>query len=65
MSDAQKRARNKYDQEHKDEFKNYHFRLNKENDSDVIAKLESVQNKQGYIKSLILADIEKNVKGDT
>ena len=62
MSDAQKRARNKYDQEHKDEFKNYHFRLNKENDFDVIAKLESVQNKQGYIKSLILADIEKNKK---
>lgn len=60
MSEAQKRARNKYDQLHKEEFKNYHFRLNKENDSEVIAKLESVKNKQGYIKGLILADIEKN-----
>ena len=62
MSEAQKRARNKYDAEHKEEFKHYHFRLNKENDAEVIKKLESLENKQGYIKSLILADIEKSGK---
>ena len=33
------------------------LRLNKENDADIIQKLNSVGNKQGYIKDLIRSDI--------
>lgn len=35
-------------------------RLNKNTDADIIAKLETVGSKMGYIKALICADIEKN-----
>lgn len=34
--------------------------LNKQTDAEIIAKLESVDNIQGYIKSLIREDIAKN-----
>ena len=51
------RAQKKYDEAHKDLFKNYHFKLNREDDADIIAKLESVDNKQGYIKDLIRKDM--------
>ncbi len=37
-----------------------HLRLNKNTDADIIAKLESVTSKMGYIKQLIRADMEKN-----
>lgn len=33
------------------------LRLNKDNDADIIKKLASVDNKQGYIKDLIRSDI--------
>lgn len=36
------------------------LRLNKNTDADIIAKLETVSSKMGYIKALIRADIEKN-----
>lgn len=36
------------------------LRLNKNTDADIIAKLETVDSKMGYIKSLIRADIAKN-----
>ena len=36
------------------------LRLNKNTDADIIAKLESVPSKMGYIKALIRADMEKN-----
>ena len=35
-----------------------HLKLNKETDSVIIEKLESVDNIQGYIKSLVLADLK-------
>ena len=35
------------------------FKWNKETQADVIAKLRSVDNKAGYIASLIRADMEK------
>ena len=35
------------------------MKLNLKTDADILAKLESVGNKQGYIKALIRADIEK------
>ena len=56
MTDAQKRASTKWAKKHAYPV---YLKLNKNTDKDVIAKLESVENKQGYIKGLILADIEK------
>ena len=38
------------------------MKLNKNQDAEIIAKLESVDSKQGYIKQLIKADIEKDAK---
>lgn len=37
----------------------YGLKLCRETDADLIAKLESVGNKQGYIKGLIRRDLEK------
>ena len=39
--------------------KQYHLWMHTINDADIIKRLESVDNKQGYIKSLIRADIAK------
>jgi len=36
------------------------FKLNKKTDSDIIDKLASQTNRQGYIKALIRKDIEEN-----
>ena len=36
------------------------IRLFKSTDADIIAKLDQQENKTGYIKALIRADIEKN-----
>ena len=36
------------------------FKVRKTTEPDILEKLESVENKSGYIKSLIRADIEKN-----
>ena len=36
------------------------FQVNKKTDADIIEKLNSVEKKQTYIKSLIRADIEKH-----
>ena len=58
MSEASKRAQKKYDQANKDKFRMVHLKLNRESDSEIIKKLESVNNIQGYIKSLILADLK-------
>jgi len=38
----------------------YTIKFNKATQSDIIKKLESVDNKTGYIASLIKADLEKN-----
>lgn len=45
-----------YDKTHTKQFV---MKLNINTDSDIIAKLESVGNKQGYIKELIRKDINK------
>lgn len=39
--------------------KQFKIDLNKNTDADIIAKLESVPNKAGYVKQLIRADINK------
>lgn len=58
-SEAQKRAGAKYDAENT---KQIILKLNKKTDADIIAKLETAGNKQGYIKSLIRDDIERKPK---
>lgn len=58
-SEAALRAVKKYDEAHKADFKSVYMKLNKEKDSDILEKLSSVGNVQGYIKSLIRADMQK------
>ena len=58
--ERQLKYQKKYDLSHKDKFKSFLLKLNKEADADIIEKFESTDNVQGYIKSLIRADLEKN-----
>ena len=37
----------------------FKMKLNKKTDADILAQLERVENKQGYIKALIRADLNK------
>lgn len=55
-TEAQRRAVAKYNAKQTVQFI---IRLNKETDKALIDKLKSVKNRQGYIKALIKADIEK------
>ena len=56
-SEAMLRAIKKYDAANTTQLK---IKLNKKTDRDIIEKLASVENKQGYLKELIRADMEKN-----
>lgn len=53
-SEAQKRAKEKYDRLNTTQIK---LKLNNNTDADILKKLENVPNKQGYIKNLIRQDI--------
>lgn len=55
-TEAQKRATAKYDAANTIQFK---IKLNKATDADIIEHLKSKDNKQGYIKELILQDMKK------
>ena len=44
---------------HKRAGKQYHLWLHSDNDADIISKLETVDNKQGFIKALIRDDIKR------
>lgn len=55
-TEAQKKAIAKYDQANTKQIK---LKLNLKTDEDILSKLESVDNIQGYIKDLIRADILK------
>ena len=57
MTEAQKRAQKKYDEDHRKDFRIVNLKLNREADADIIEKLEASGNIQGYIKNLIRADI--------
>ena len=57
MTPAKKRANEKYD---KANTKQFRMKLNINTDADILDRLASVQNKQGYIKQLILEDIQKS-----
>lgn len=54
QTNAVKKAVAKYDKEN---IKGVYIKLHKEKDRDIIKKLESVESKQGYIKSLIRDDL--------
>lgn len=56
ISEAQKRAQRKYNDTHQRQIK---FSFSIQNDADVLAQLDSIPNKQGYIKDLIRADIAR------
>lgn len=56
VSRAQKEAVRRYDKEHT---KQIILKLNLTTDKDILDKLESEENKQGYIKALIREDIKK------
>ena len=55
-SEAHKRANAKYDAAHTKQVK---LKLNLRSDQDILERLAKVGNIQGYIKSLIRADIKK------
>ena len=55
-TEAQIKAQEKYDAENT---RQVHLKLNRRTDEDVLEKLDSVPNKQGYIKQLIRADLKK------
>ena len=52
---AERKAADKYQKEH---IKVYRIKLNDRTDGKLIQHLDSLDNVQGYIKSLIRADIE-------
>ena len=56
-SQAQKRAVRKYDESNTT---GIYLKLNTNTDQDIIEQLESVGNKQGYIKKLIRKDIAEH-----
>lgn len=56
-TELQRKANRKYD---KNNTKQLMLKLNLKTDKDILDKLNSVGNKQGYIKSLIRKDIGDN-----
>lgn len=55
-TESQLKAQAKYDAENT---RQIHLKLNRRTDDDVLKKLDSVLNKQGYIKNLIRVDLKK------
>ena len=55
-TEAQKKAAKKYDAANTVQV---HLKLNLYTDKDILDKLNSVSNKQGYIKALIREDIKR------
>lgn len=42
-----------------------YLKLNQKTDADIISRFDETANKQGYIKSLIRADIARNIEPTT
>lgn len=57
--ESQKRATRKYDAKATVQVK---MKLNKTTDADILQRLDDVPSKQGYIKSLIRADMKEDLK---
>lgn len=60
MGNSQTAASRRYDAKHN---KLYYLKLNKTTDAAILARLDEVESKQGYIKSLIRADMARNAPG--
>lgn len=60
-SEAQLKAVAKYEKANREKKRVFSMKMSKETDADVIEKLESVDNIQGYIKELIRKDISHEV----
>lgn len=58
VSESQKESNKKYD---KNNTKQIKLKLNLKTDKDILDKLNSVGNKQGYIKKLIRNDIKNSI----
>lgn len=56
-TEAQKRARNKWQAK---AMRQIALRFNKENDADVLRKMDSVPNKTDYVRQLVREDIGKD-----
>lgn len=52
-SESQKKAAREYSRRSREKFKVLTLKLNKESDKDILDKLASVDNMQGFIKGLI------------
>lgn len=57
VTDAHREANKRYDQKATRQIK---LKLNLNKDSDILQRLDEVDNMQGYIKSLIRADIKED-----
>lgn len=55
-TEAQTRAQKRYDAK---STRQVHLKLNRRTDRDILEKLGSVPSKQGYIKALIRADLNR------
>ena len=55
-TEAQRKAQRRYDARNT---RQVHIKLNLRTDSDVLARLDDVPSKQGYIKRLIREDLAK------
>ena len=58
-TEAQRRAQRRYDAKNT---RQVHIKLNMRTDKDVLARLDEVQSKQGYIKRLIREDLERTAE---
>lgn len=54
VTEQQKKAQIKYDKEHTRQIT---FKFNLKTDADILERLDSVENRQGYIKYLVRNDI--------
>lgn len=52
-------AQKRYDEAHRDTYKSYYIKCNRQQDTDIIEFLESQSNKQGLIKELIREAIKR------
>lgn len=57
FTDASKESMRRYDAENTTQIK---LKLNNKTDAEILEKLQSVENKQGYIKRLILEDLRRD-----
>ena len=59
-AEVRRQQQKEYDAQHKEDSKMFSFRCTVATESDIIAYLDSLENKAGYIKELIRTDILKH-----